>query len=61
MRDVPLLRVSPFSSYWRRAYYRHVLHFIAKGDELFVARLTLIRKRDALHMDLSPFILRRLA
>jgi hypothetical protein len=28
----------------RRAYYRRVSHFIANGDELFIAHLTLIRK-----------------
>jgi hypothetical protein len=57
MGDTPLSRVSPFSSYWRHAYYRCVSHFIAKGDELLVASLALIQKWDALQTDTSPFIL----
>jgi hypothetical protein len=57
MQDAPIVRVSPFSTYWRRAYYRRISHFIAKGDGLLVAHLALIRKRDTLHMDVSPFIL----
>jgi hypothetical protein len=39
MRDAPILRVSPFSSYWRCTYYRRVSHFIAKGDVVLVACL----------------------
>jgi hypothetical protein len=54
MGDMPLVRASPFSWYWRRAYYRHMSHLIAKGDALVVEHLTLIRKRDV-----SPFILPR--
>jgi hypothetical protein len=57
MRDAPLVRTSPFSSYGRRAYYNHVSHFIEKGEALLVVHLSLIRKRDAIHMDASPFIL----
>jgi hypothetical protein len=41
MRGTPILHASVFSSFWRRAYYRRVSHFIAKGDGLFVARLAL--------------------
>jgi hypothetical protein len=57
MRDVSLSHASPFYPYWRRAYYRHISHFIVKGGGLLVAHLILIGKRDALHMDASPFIL----
>jgi hypothetical protein len=56
MRDTSL-HASPFSSYGRRAYYRCVSHFIAKGDEILVEHLTLIRKRNVLHTDASPFTL----
>jgi hypothetical protein len=57
MRDTLLSHASPFSSYWRHVYYSPVSHFIAKGDEVLVSRLTLIRKQDTLHTDASPFIL----
>jgi hypothetical protein len=57
MRDTPLSHVSPFSSYWTCVYYRHISHFIAKGDELLVVRLALIQKQDVLQTDMSSFIL----
>jgi hypothetical protein len=59
MRDAPIVCASPFSSYWRCAYYRRVLHFIVKGGMLLVACLALVQKQDALHTDASLFILPR--
>jgi hypothetical protein len=55
MRDAPIVRASPFFSYWRHTDYRCISHVIAKGEELFVAHLALMRMRDALHTNTSPF------
>jgi hypothetical protein len=57
MCNAPLSWASPFSSYWKYAYYRRITHFIAEGDEVLVVHLALIKKRDALHTYESHFIL----
>jgi hypothetical protein len=46
MRDAPLSRMSPFSSYQRRVYYRRVSHFIVDLGKKDLSGSTIFTKID---------------